>query len=75
MHVGRGIYYGSYHSPRTLVWTIGVIILVLMMAIAFLGYVLPMGQMSLWGATVIFYLIAVVNYNYMLEVSKALYIN
>lgn len=37
-HVGRGIYYGSYHSPRTLVWTIGVIILILMMAIAFLGY-------------------------------------
>lgn len=52
-HVGRGIYYGSYHSPRTLVWSIGVIILVLMMAIAFLGYVLPYGQMSLWGATVI----------------------
>jgi len=52
-HVGRGIYYGSYHSPSTLVWTIGVIILILMMAIAFLGYVLPYGQMSLWGATVI----------------------
>jgi len=52
-HVGRGIYYGSYHSPRTLVWSIGVIILILMMAIAFLGYVLPYGQMSLWGATVI----------------------
>ena len=48
-HVGRGIYYGSYHSPRTLVWSIGVIILILMMAIAFLGYVLPYGQMSLWG--------------------------
>jgi Cytochrome b/b6/petB/LAGLIDADG endonuclease len=52
-HVGRGIYYGSYHSPRTLVWAIGVIILILMMATAFLGYVLPYGQMSLWGATVI----------------------
>jgi len=52
-HIGRGIYYGSYHSPRTLVWTIGVIILILMIAIAFLGYVLPYGQMSLWGATVI----------------------
>jgi ubiquinol-cytochrome c reductase cytochrome b subunit len=52
-HVGRGIYYGSYHSPRTLLWAIGVIILILMMAIAFLGYVLPYGQMSLWGATVI----------------------
>jgi len=53
MHVGRGLYYSSYKSPRTLVWSIGVIILILMMAIAFLGYVLPYGQMSLWGATVI----------------------
>jgi ubiquinol-cytochrome c reductase cytochrome b subunit len=53
MHVGRGLYYGSYKSPRVLVWSIGVIILILMMAIAFLGYVLPYGQMSLWGATVI----------------------
>jgi ubiquinol-cytochrome c reductase cytochrome b subunit len=53
MHVGRGLYYGSYKSPRILLWSIGVIILILMMAIAFLGYVLPYGQMSLWGATVI----------------------
>jgi ubiquinol-cytochrome c reductase cytochrome b subunit len=53
MHVARGMYYGSYKSPRILVWSIGVIILILMMAIAFLGYVLPYGQMSLWGATVI----------------------
>lgn len=53
MHVGRGLYYGSYKSPRTLAWSIGVIILILMIAIAFLGYVLPYGQMSLWGATVI----------------------
>jgi ubiquinol-cytochrome c reductase cytochrome b subunit len=53
MHVGRGLYYSSYKSPRVLVWSIGVIILILMMAIAFLGYVLPYGQMSLWGATVI----------------------
>lgn len=53
MHVGRGLYYGSYKSPLVLAWSIGVIILVLMMAIAFLGYVLPYGQMSLWGATVI----------------------
>lgn len=52
-HIGRGLYYGSYRSPRVLLWSIGVIILVLMMAIAFLGYVLPYGQMSLWGATVI----------------------
>jgi ubiquinol-cytochrome c reductase cytochrome b subunit len=53
LHIGRGLYYGSYKSPRTLPWSIGVIILVLMMATAFLGYVLPYGQMSLWGATVI----------------------
>nr|UYG49479.1 apocytochrome b [Rhizoctonia sp. AG-Fa] len=52
-HIGRGLYYGSYRSPRVLLWSIGVIMLVLMMAIAFLGYVLPYGQMSLWGATVI----------------------
>ena len=49
MHVGRGLYYSSYKTPRVLVWSIGVIILILMMAIAFLGYVLPYGQMSLWG--------------------------
>jgi len=52
-HIGRGLYYGSYKSPRVLLWSIGVIILILMIAIAFLGYVLPYGQMSLWGATVI----------------------
>jgi len=60
LHVGRGIYYGSYRSPRTLVWVIGTIILFLMMAIGFLGYVLPYGQMSLWGATVITNLISAV---------------
>jgi ubiquinol-cytochrome c reductase cytochrome b subunit len=49
LHIGRGLYYGSYKSPRSITWSIGVIILVLMMAIAFLGYVLPYGQMSLWG--------------------------
>lgn len=53
LHIGRGLYYGSYKAPRTLSWTIGTIMLVLMMAIGFLGYVLPYGQMSLWGATVI----------------------
>ena len=53
LHIGRGLYYGSYKAPRTLVWTIGAVILILMMATAFLGYVLPYGQMSLWGATVI----------------------
>ena len=52
-HIGRGLYYGSYKAPRTLVWTIGTVIFILMMATAFLGYVLPYGQMSLWGATVI----------------------
>ena len=51
LHIGRGLYYGSYKAPRTLVWVIGTIILVLMMATGFLGYVLPYGQMSLWGLT------------------------
>jgi ubiquinol-cytochrome c reductase cytochrome b subunit len=53
LHIGRGIYYGSYRAPRTLVWVIGTIIFLLMIVTAFLGYVLPYGQMSLWGATVI----------------------
>jgi len=53
LHIGRGLYYGSFRSPRVLPWSIGVVILVVMMATAFLGYVLPYGQMSLWGATVI----------------------
>lgn len=60
LHIGRGIYYGSYRSPRTLVWAIGTVILILMMATAFLGYVLPYGQMSLWGATVITNLISAI---------------
>jgi len=53
LHIGRGLYYGSYKNPRILVWTIGTIIFIIMIATAFLGYVLPYGQMSLWGATVI----------------------
>jgi ubiquinol-cytochrome c reductase cytochrome b subunit len=53
LHIGRGLYYGSYKAPRTLTWVIGTVIFILMMATAFLGYVLPYGQMSLWGATVI----------------------
>ena len=53
LHIGRGLYYGSYRAPRILVWTIGTVVFILMMATAFLGYVLPYGQMSLWGATVI----------------------
>jgi ubiquinol-cytochrome c reductase cytochrome b subunit len=48
-HISRGLYYGSYKSPRIGVWVIGTIIFFLMMATAFLGYVLPYGQMSLWG--------------------------
>jgi ubiquinol-cytochrome c reductase cytochrome b subunit len=52
-HIGRGLYFGSYKSPRILLWSIGVIILILLIGTAFLGYVLPYGQMSLWGATVI----------------------
>jgi len=53
LHMGRGIYYGSYRAPRTLVWTLGVVIFLIMIITGFLGYVLPFGQMSLWGATVI----------------------
>ena len=53
LHTFRGLYYGSYKAPRELLWWIGVVILVLMMATAFMGYVLPWGQMSFWGATVI----------------------
>jgi len=60
LHIGRGIYYGSYRSPRTLVWIIGTIILIAMIGTAFLGYVLPYGQMSLWGATVITNLISAI---------------
>ena len=53
VHIGRGLYYGSYKSPRVLLWAIGVIIFIVMIATGFLGYVLPYGQMSLWAATVI----------------------
>jgi ubiquinol-cytochrome c reductase cytochrome b subunit len=53
IHIARGLYYGSYMSPREHLWASGVLIFVLMMATAFIGYVLPWGQMSFWGATVI----------------------
>ncbi len=53
LHIFRGLYYGSYKYPRELLWFIGVIIFIIMMATAFMGYVLPWGQMSYWGATVI----------------------
>nr|YP_010491876.1 cytochrome b [Ontholestes orientalis]UWM92662.1 cytochrome b [Ontholestes orientalis] len=60
LHVGRGIYYSSYYL--TLTWTIGVLILFIVMATAFLGYVLPWGQMSFWGATVITNLVSAIPY-------------
>ena len=53
IHVFRGLYFGSYKPPRELLWWLGIVILLLMMATAFMGYVLPWGQMSFWGATVI----------------------
>ena len=53
LHIFRGLYYGSYKAPREMVWLLGVVIFLLMMATAFMGYVLPWGQMSFWGATVI----------------------
>jgi ubiquinol-cytochrome c reductase cytochrome b subunit len=53
IHIFRGLYYGSYKAPREVVWMLGLVILLLMMATAFMGYVLPWGQMSFWGAKVI----------------------
>jgi ubiquinol-cytochrome c reductase cytochrome b subunit len=53
IHIFRGLYYGSYKAPREILWGLGVIIFLLMIITAFMGYVLPWGQMSLWGATVI----------------------
>jgi ubiquinol-cytochrome c reductase cytochrome b/c1 subunit len=53
VHMFRGLYYGSYKEPREVLWILGVIIYLLMMATGFMGYVLPWGQMSFWGATVI----------------------
>jgi ubiquinol-cytochrome c reductase cytochrome b subunit len=52
-HILRGFYFGSYKAPREMVWLLGVVIFLLMMATAFMGYVLPWGQMSFWGAKVI----------------------
>uniref|UniRef100_UPI0030022EAB cytochrome b n=1 Tax=Sannella crucifera TaxID=3019673 RepID=UPI0030022EAB len=60
LHTGRGIYYGSYKYVKT--WILGVIIMILVMAAAFLGYVLPWGQMSFWGATVITNLLSAIPY-------------
>jgi quinol-cytochrome oxidoreductase complex cytochrome b subunit len=53
IHMFRGLYYGSYKRPRELLWMLGVVILILMIATSFMGYVLPWGQMSYWAATVI----------------------
>nr|WMV00257.1 cytochrome b [Kikihia sp. 'muta east'] len=60
LHVGRGLYYGSFKYIET--WSIGVIMLLMLMATAFLGYVLPWGQMSFWGATVITNLLSAIPY-------------
>ena len=59
-HIFRGLYYGSYMQPRQLLWCSGVVIFILMMGTAFMGYVLPWGQMSFWGATVITSLVTAV---------------
>jgi len=59
-HIFRGLYFGSYMQPRQLLWCSGVIIFILMMGTAFMGYVLPWGQMSFWGATVITSLVTAV---------------
>ncbi len=53
MHIFRGLFYSSYKPPREMIWLLGVVIFLLMMATAFMGYVLPWGQMSFWGAQVI----------------------
>jgi ubiquinol-cytochrome c reductase cytochrome b subunit len=53
IHIFRGLFYGSYKAPREMVWMLGLVIFLLMMATAFMGYVLPWGQMSFWGAKVI----------------------
>jgi ubiquinol-cytochrome c reductase cytochrome b subunit len=53
LHIFRGFFYGSYKAPREMVWLLGVVIFLLLMATAFMGYVLPWGQMSFWGAKVI----------------------
>jgi ubiquinol-cytochrome c reductase cytochrome b/c1 subunit len=62
IHMFRGLYYGSYKEPREILWILGVIIYLLMMATGFMGYVLPWGQMSFWGATVITNLFGAIPY-------------
>jgi ubiquinol-cytochrome c reductase cytochrome b subunit len=60
LHILRGIYYSSGNQPREMVWITGVVILLAMIITAFIGYVLPWGQMSIWGATVITSLVTVI---------------
>jgi len=62
LHMFRGLYYGSYKAPREVLWMLGVVIYLLMMATGFMGYVLPWGQMSFWGATVITNLFSAIPY-------------
>src|SRR5210317_2376840 len=62
IHIFRSLFYGSYKAPREIIWIIGIIIYLLMMAAAFMGYVLPWGQMSFWGATVITNLFSAIPY-------------
>lgn len=62
LHIARSLYAGSYSYPRIKLFNIGIIIYILMLGIAFLGYVLPFGQMSIWGATVITNLISAIPY-------------
>lgn len=62
LHIGKGLYYGSYLYPREYLWISGVFIFILLMGIAFLGYVLPWGQMSFWGATVITNFVTIIPY-------------
>jgi len=62
IHIGRGLYYGSYNKPRMGLWYVGVIIYFIMMGTGFLGYVLPWGQMSFWGATVITNMLSAIPY-------------
>lgn len=62
IHMARGLYYNSYIKPRVLLWSVGVVIFLIMMGTAFLGYVLPWGQMSFWGATVITNLLSAIPY-------------
>ncbi len=62
IHIFRGMYYGSYKEPREVLWMLGVFIFIVMMATAFMGYVLPWGQMSFWGAKVITSLFSAIPY-------------